>query len=309
MTTNDLLFDFLPYSQFIYWFIPVTHNEWAIYQKDPYCAVGHVTIDENEHDPDFYLHDILTDYDVETVRADWLKYVSGRPEFAVGRPVFLPSVINDIALADVNSSYEKCLCGSSMLAGVRRSQDAASANPDDYIPFKCLEWLRKTDFYTAPASSKYHDATVGGLCIHSLRVMNQMLELRKMPIFKQHVPEYKAVRCALVHDWCKIGCYESYLRNVQDPATGTWSKVPSYRRKESMTFSLGHGVSSLFAAQQFFRLSMEEALAIRWHMGEYNIANNEMDELHQSNHTYPLVYMLQFADRLSCTDYVMNSVI
>ena len=54
---------------------------------------------------------------------------------------------------------------------------------------------------------------------------------------------------------------------------------------------------------KFFKLSQEEALAIRWHMGEYNVADNEMNELHYANENYPLVFLLQFADRLSITNY------
>ena len=67
---------------------------------------------------------------------------------------------------------------------------------------------------------------------------------------------------------------------------------------------LGHGVSSMFLASRFFKLSVEEAAAIRWHMGDYNVADNEMNDLHQANETYPMVQLLQFADRLSRVKYL-----
>ena len=31
-----------------------------------------------------------------------------------------------------------------------------------------LDWLKKTDFFVAPASTKFHSAVAGGLCYHSL---------------------------------------------------------------------------------------------------------------------------------------------
>ena len=33
-----------------------------------------------------------------------------------------------------------------------------------------LSWLQKSDFFTAPASTKYHGAYEGGLCEHSMDV-------------------------------------------------------------------------------------------------------------------------------------------
>ena len=39
-----------------------------------------------------------------------------------------------------------------------------------------LEWLKRTDFFTAPASTKYHCACEGGLVMHSVSVFNTMME-------------------------------------------------------------------------------------------------------------------------------------
>ena len=106
----------------------------------------------------------------------------------------------------------------------------------------------------------------------------------------------------LVTTGCTKTLTDSNKKAVKNEATGQWEKVTAYKHALKGT-PLGHGATSMFYASEFFNLSTEAALAIRWHMGEYNVANNEMNELHKANSSYPLCYLLQFADRLSCVDY------
>ena len=40
---------------------------------------------------------------------------------------------------------------------------------------KLLDWLSRTDFFTAPASAKFHNAFEGGLVLHSLNVFDRLL--------------------------------------------------------------------------------------------------------------------------------------
>ena len=70
---------------------------------------------------------------------------------------------------------------------------------------------------------------------------------------------------ALCHDFCKIGCYKKTFRNVKDDATGQWTKVPSYTFDDPLPY--GHGEKSVYIISGFMRLTREEAMAIRWHMG------------------------------------------
>jgi len=168
---------------------------------------------------------------------------------------------------------------------------------------RCLNWLHNTDFFDAPASTIYHDAVAGGLLYHTLRVALEAAKLFETGLFPTECIE-DIILLALVHDWCKIGLYESYMKNVKDDATGVWSQQIAYRTTERRVYPFGHGVSSLMMVMKFFRLNEEESLAIRWHMGEYNVADNEMNDLHYANENYPLVYMLQFADRLAVTNYI-----
>ena len=168
---------------------------------------------------------------------------------------------------------------------------------------RILDWLATTDFYTAPASGRFHDAYEGGLISHTINVYNQMCEVWKVQKFNDVLPQSFTL-VALTHDWCKIGLYESYMRNVKDEKTGQWNQVKSFRwREDGPVFAFGHGVSSMFLVSRFVNLSGEEAAAIRWHMGSYRCVNDEFSELQTCNERYPLVHMIQFADALSIVRY------
>ena len=162
---------------------------------------------------------------------------------------------------------------------------------------RALAWLETTDFYTAPASTKYHDNDASGLLRHTLKVVNNVTELSHMSQFKD-VNLAEAILAAIVHDWCKINFYEEYMRNVKDEETGKWEKVPAYRCKDS-EFPFGHGVTSLFIAEKIFKLSVEQALAVRWHMSLSDVSEYEKYDLYAANARYPMVLLLQIADQLS----------
>lgn len=164
----------------------------------------------------------------------------------------------------------------------------------------CLNWLRTTDFYTAPASTQYHESHPSGLLKHSLNVYNCIIDLLTCSKFST-VDKNSAVLVALVHDWCKISLYEMFMRNVKNDQ-GQWEQVPSYKHNQT-GIPLGHGVSSMFLISRFIVLSSDEALAIRWHMGAWRVCDSEMNELQLANETCPLVHLLQFADQLSIVNY------
>ena len=222
-----------------------------------------------------------------------------RPEYLVGN--ILPVEMGEDEL------YDKLLIGCIMLKYARGTNYESYSN-SDYDPDTCtrnvhaaINWLRTTDFYTAPASSRYHDKHSGGLVTHSLNVVRRIVELSVNPKFRS-VNIEDAIFVALIHDWCKIGLYESYMRNVKDES-GKWVQRAEFKYRDKSLTCFGHGVSSMFLAQKFFRLSLSEAVAIRWHMGFCRVADSDMDELQQANETYPLVHMLQFADQLSIVEY------
>ena len=230
-----------------------------------------------------------------SILADFRKF-KNRPEyqavcFEIPKEVSL--------LSDV---YETVFAGAIF---IRARYHNVGCNPDDAWPQieKVFKWLRTTDFYKCPASSIYHDSVEGGLCFHSLRVAKLIVDLMKCSKFNDLSKLGDAIFCALVHDWCKIDMYEQYTKNVKNEETGLWEKVLAYRYKGNSIINLGHGVSSLFLANKFFRLNLEEASAIRWHMGAYRAVDDEFNELQSCNEQFLLVHLLQFADQLSLVKY------
>ena len=96
---------------------------------------------------------------------------------------------------------------------------------------KFLDYLtNKSDFFTAPASTRYHGAYAGGLAEHSVNVYECLRAYLERPRVQElYGMEYSDESIALVsllHDVCKIGCYKSGTRNVKDE-NGVWQKVPA----------------------------------------------------------------------------------
>lgn len=155
---------------------------------------------------------------------------------------------------------------------------------------KLLTWLEKTDFFTAPASSKYHSAVEGGLCEHSLNVYKAITNRYK----DEHPAETLAI-VSLLHDLCKAEFYKTQLRNVKNEQTGSWEKVPYYVIEDKFPF--GHGEKSVFLIERFMRLTIEEAIAIRWHMGGFDeSARAGGYTVSNAYEKYPLAVKLHIAD-------------
>ena len=132
-----------------------------------------------------------------------------------------------------------------------------------------LDYLtNKSDFFTAPASARYHGAYEGGLCEHSLNVYHCLADyLSRERVNELYGLEYTPETIALVallHDVCKAGCYKKTFRNVKGE-DGQWTKVPSYQFDDPLPY--GHGEKSVYIVNGYLRLTREEAFAIRYHMG------------------------------------------
>lgn len=155
-----------------------------------------------------------------------------------------------------------------------------------------LEWLQKTDFFTAPASSKYHCACEQGLVMHSLSVYNVMMEKHFNPDTDSR--ESFAI-CSLLHDLCKAQFYKVSTRNVKNDQTGQWEKQPYYTVDD--IFPYGHGEKSVFLIERFVRLKTTEAMAIRWHMGGFDDSVKGGNfSLSIAFEKYPLAVKLHLAD-------------
>jgi hypothetical protein len=151
-----------------------------------------------------------------------------------------------------------------------------------------IAWLCETDFFTAPASTKYHGSHEGGLVEHSLNVYVQLLMSENANRFSKD----SIIKVALLHDLCKVNFYSVDYRNAK--INGQWERVPYYCVKDE--FPYGHGEKSVLFASRFIELTTEETMAIRWHMGAFDDAVKSGFNLSQVYEKYPLALELHIAD-------------
>lgn len=162
---------------------------------------------------------------------------------------------------------------------------------------KLLDYLcsRNCDFFTAPASTKFHCSYEGGLCEHSLNVydcLKSYLETdRAKEKFGLSFSDETIAIVSLLHDVCKTNTYKVSTRNKKDE-NGVWIQVPYYEYDDALPY--GHGEKSVYIISGFMRLTREEAMAIRWHMG----FSGEEDKKLVGNalRAYPLALALNIAD-------------
>lgn len=136
---------------------------------------------------------------------------------------------------------------------------------------KLLAWLETTDFFEAPASTRFHLSRPGGLVEHSVHVYER---LRALFIAEKEradlcagitSQEEEAIAiCGLLHDVCKANFYTVEMRNRKNEQ-GQWEKYPFYVVDDQLPY--GHGEKSVYIISGFMKLTREEAMAIRWHMG------------------------------------------
>ena len=160
---------------------------------------------------------------------------------------------------------------------------------------KLLEYLEKSDFFTAPSSTRYHGSYEGGLVQHSVNVYHCLKDYLSRPRTKElYGMDYSEETIALVsllHDVCKINFYTVEMRNAKN-AQGKWEQVPYYKIDDRLPY--GHGEKSVFLIQFFMHLHRDEAMAIRWHMGfsgpeDHNTIGKALER-------YPLAFALHVAD-------------
>ncbi|HIW01990.1 MAG TPA: hydrolase [Candidatus Protoclostridium stercorigallinarum] len=159
------------------------------------------------------------------------------------------------------------------------------------------KYLLGSDFFTAPASGRFHCCHEGGLCEHSINVYKRLLAIAKAEYgdeWESRLPHESIAICGLLHDVCKIGYYKEDLRNVKNE-NGEWIKVPYYTRAEELPY--GHGEKSVYIVNGFIRLTRAEALAINWHMGGFDARSRGGDfSISEAYAKYPLCVLLHVAD-------------
>lgn len=129
---------------------------------------------------------------------------------------------------------------------------------------KLLEFIETTDFYKAPASTKFHGCKEEGLLEHSLKVYEILEQKIKNCSIKISTPNDSIIIIGLLHDLCKTNFYKIDYRNAKN-ALGVWEKVPYYTVDDTIPY--GHGEKSVMMISEYIKLTSEEKYAIRWHMG------------------------------------------
>lgn len=152
-----------------------------------------------------------------------------------------------------------------------------------------IKWIETTDFFTAPASTKYHLSKEGGLLEHSLNVYDELL--KEVVVEGLDINNSSLVIVSLLHDLCKANYYSVSERNVKKD--NKWIKEPYYTVNDQ--FPIGHGEKSVIIIQKYIELTNEEIAAIRWHMGGYESKEN-YSYLSKTFSEYPLALMLHIAD-------------
>lgn len=128
-----------------------------------------------------------------------------------------------------------------------------------------LKWLEESDFYEAPASTRFHGSYKGGLLQHSLNVYDELKRL--LSVYPEiQVPEESVIISTLLHDLCKANLYVVEKKNRK--VDGKWETYDGYSLCEKFCFG-GHGSKSVFLAQHFIKLTPDEAVAINSHMGSW----------------------------------------
>lgn len=161
-----------------------------------------------------------------------------------------------------------------------------------------MKYLENSDFYTAPASTRFHLAEPGGLLAHSLNVYDQLLKLLDTyPDVK--LSDESAAIMALFHDLCKANMYTPEKRNRKN-SSGQWEQYDSYTINEKFHYG-GHGSKSVFMLQNYIRLTPEEAVAINCHMGAWD-GNKDVCSAYEQ---FTSAWLLHVADEAAC--YLMEA--
>lgn len=160
---------------------------------------------------------------------------------------------------------------------------------------KLLEYLLSSDFFTAPASARFHSAFEGGLAEHSLNVYDCLVSYlnttRVRETFGFSYSEESIAIVSLLHDLCKIGVYKKGFRNVKDEK-GVWQRVDTFEYDDPLPY--GHGEKSVYIISGYMRLTREEAFAIRYHMG-YS-STEDPRNVSAAFEMFPLAFALSTAD-------------
>ena len=155
-----------------------------------------------------------------------------------------------------------------------------------------IQFLEKSDFYKAPASTRFHGSFEGGLLEHSMKVYEILKHKVKNSVLNLNVSDDTLIIIALLHDICKVNFYKVDYRNAKNER-GEWEKVPYYAVDDTIPY--GHGEKSVMMITEYMKLTVEEKYCIRWHMG-FTEPKEAYNTLGQAFKKFPLALILHEAD-------------
>ena len=169
-----------------------------------------------------------------------------------------------------------------------------------------VSYLEQAGFFLAPASVSRHLSHEGGLLEHSLNVwkMAQMLRMQTIgmrPELEKQLPEDSVTIAALLHDVCKANIYNTVQKWRKDE-NNRWESYDAYDTDYSR-FPVGHGEKSVIMLLRLgLQLTNDEIIAIRWHMGAWNLPMQSYEDKQNISVAYdgcPLAAIIQAADALA----------
>ena len=205
---------------------------------------------------------------------------------------------------------------------------------DHRDPSKLIDFLEGSDFFTAPASRRYHCNYKGGLAVHTANVLYLLMVINNGCVSQKIISD-SIIISAICHDLCKVNHYvpveenatsaqQNFARDLfgkakkkLNPAFATnkdfcssliqWAKnnfegdepEPKQQWEIKDDFPLGHGTKSVLIASRLIELTEEEMLAIKWHSGPFETSEMEKHSYYEAMKKTPLVTMLFAADYLA----------
>ena len=155
-----------------------------------------------------------------------------------------------------------------------------------------IEFIKKTDFFTAPASTRFHGCYEKGLLEHSMKVYEILKQKASTAVIPINTPEESIILITLLHDICKANFYKVDYRNAKN-ALGVWEKVPYYTIDDTIPY--GHGEKSVMMITEYIKLTPEEKYSIRWHMG-YTEPKELYNTIGAAYKKYPIALLTHEAD-------------